>query len=359
MTMIGRRTTLGLFGIALARPSLAASPSFLSAAADANGAWRAAAFGLDGAPRFELALPARGHGAAVSPDRGTAVLFGRRPGDYALVLDAATGTLRQTIDRATERWFCGHGAYSAEGALLYATELDAQGEGVVGVYAPRRGFARIGEFPTGGADPHDIRLTRDGQSLWVANGGIRTDPRLPRARLDLETIDSSLVLLDAASGQIRARRRLPGDDMLLSLRHLAIDADGEVFVAMQHEGPRFERPPLVAIADQTRIETLDGAEPLWDALNHYTGSAAATADGRFVAVTSPRGGVMAVIDAKARHVLFRASLRDGCGVAAGGDGFVVTSGLGGGITVGTDGAVAALPAGWVERLRWDNHLVSL
>lgn len=359
MTMIGRRGALGLAGIALAKPGLAAAPSFLSAAADASGAWRAAAFGLDGAPRFELALPARGHGAAVAPDRGTAVLFGRRPGDYALVLDAASGALRHTIARATDRWFCGHGAYSADGALLYATELDAQGEGVVGVYAPGRGFARIGEFPTGGADPHDIRLTRDGHSLWVANGGIRTDPRLPRARLDLETIDSFLVLIDAASGRIQARRRLPGEDTLLSLRHLAIDADGEVFVAMQHEGPRFERPPLVAVADETQIAALEGADALWGALNHYTGSAAATADGRLVAVTSPRGGVMAVIDARARRELFRTALRDGCGVAAGGDGFVVTSGLGGGITVGADGAVAALPAGWVERLRWDNHLVPL
>jgi hypothetical protein len=359
MAMTGRRAALALGGMLWARQGQASAPRFLSAAADFAGAWRAAAFGLDGAPRFEMALPARGHGAAVSPDHATAVLFGRRPGAYALVIDAVSGRLRQRIDRATQRWFCGHGAFSADGALLYATELDAGGEGVVGVYAAGRDFARIGEFPTGGADPHEIRLARDGRHLWVANGGIRTDPRLPRARLDLEDIDSSVVLLAAASGQAILQRRLAEEEGMLSLRHLALGPDGEVFVAMQHEGPRFERPPLIAVADRADLLPLPLGESAWAAFDHYSGSAAATADGRRIAVTSPRGGMVAVFDARSRTPLHRASLRDICGIAPWEAGFVATTGLGGGIVLEPDGRVTTLPGAWMRGLRWDNHLVAL
>lgn len=360
MAGIGRRSALGLIGLAATRPGAAhGGPAFLSAAADAEGGWRAVAFGLDGGLRFDLPLPARGHGAALAPGGEAVVLFARRPGEFALVLDPATGHGRARIGRATERWFCGHGAFSADGALLYATEIDAAGDGVVGVYAARRGFARIGEFATGGADPHDIRLTPDGRRLWVANGGIRADPRMPRVRLDLDGFESSLVLLDAAGGRLLARHRLAEEEALLSLRHLAIGADGEVFVAMQHEGPRRERPPLVAATKDGALAALEAAPELWRILDNYIGSAAAAQDGELVAVTSPRGGAGLLIEARTRRVRARFAMPDGCGVAAAPDGFVVTSGLGDAAVVHAHGARTELVGGQFARLRWDNHLVPL
>jgi hypothetical protein len=358
MAMIGRRAALTLPALLLAHPARAQAPAFLSAAADAAGRWRAAAFGLDGTGRFELALPARGHGAAVVP--GAAVLFARRPGRFALVLDPASGAVRQRIEPATERWFCGHGTFSADGALLHATEIDADGQGLVGVYATGQGYRRIGEFPTGGLDSHDIRLARDGTTLVVANGGIRTDPRLPRARFELDGMDSSLAWIDAASGQILARRRLPEAQALLSLRHLAIGSGGMVFVAAQHEGPRFETLPLVAVAHGEGLATLHDTSAVWRGMDHYAGSAAASADGRLVAVTSPRGGMAAVFDTASGAVRARVSLPDGCGVAAAPEGgFVMTSGLGEVAISAGDAALAPLPGAWLRRLRWDNHLVAL
>ncbi|MBR0681846.1 DUF1513 domain-containing protein [Roseomonas eburnea] len=360
MTGIGRRSALGLVGLAAARPAPAGGPAFLSAAADAGGGWRAVAFGLDGAMRFDLPLPARGHGAALAPGGEAVALFARRPGEFALVLDPVTGRRRARIDRATGRWFCGHGAFSIDGALLYATEIDGAGEGVVGVYAARRGFARIGEFATGGADPHDIRLTPDGRRLWVANGGIRADPRLPRVRLDLESFESSLVQLDATSGALIARYRLAEEEeTLLSLRHLAIGADGEVFVAMQHEGPRHERPPLVAATKGGALAALEAAPELWRTLDNYIGSAAAAPDGELVAVTSPRGGAGLLIEARTRRVRARFAMADGCGVAAAPGGFVVTSGLGGAALIHAHGARTELAGERLGRMRWDNHLVPL
>lgn len=360
MTTIGRRGVMGLGLALLARPAAAHAPAFLAACADPDGRWRVAAFGLDGSPRFEQPIPARGHGAAVAPDGGTVVVFGRRPGTYALAIDAKTGRIIRRIARATDRWFSGHGVFSIDGSLLYATELDAEGNGVVGVYRSAGRFARIGEFPSGGTDPHDIRLSADGSLLLVANGGIRTVPNLPRARFDLDRIDSSLARLDPVSGGLRNLEHLDGGESLLSLRHLAVGDDGAVFVAMQHEGPAHEHPPLVAIDRGGTLAAVDDEQAVWRALDNYTGSAAASADGRLIAVTSPRGGVALVLDAGDGSVRARFASPDGSGVAAVPDGgFVLTSGLGGAFFAGRDGQQRRLPGGWVDRRRWDNHLVTL
>lgn len=358
MATLGRRAVFGLIGFATAAPAAADVPSYLSAAADEEGRWRAVAFALDGTPRFDIPLPARGHGAAVSPDGGTAVLFARRPGHFAQVLHPAEGRIGATIARATGRWFCGHGCFSADGALLYATELDDAGDGVVGVYGVRRGFTRIGEFPTGGSDPHDIRLTPDGRALWVANGGIRTDPSLPRARLDLDSFESDVALLDAASGTALSRRALEGEQAL-SLRHLALDATGALYIAMQHEGPRFERPPLIAATSADGLAVLEAEDGIWRGLDHYTGSAAAGRGGAIIAVTSPRGGRGVLIEARSRRIVAAFAMPDGCGVAAAPGGFVVTSGLGRVALVGEAAPPREIVAGWLGRMRWDNHLVGL
>jgi hypothetical protein len=358
--MLGRRAALGLGAGLLLRDRAAAASTggFAAAGADAAGNWRLAAFGLDGSPKFDLPIPARGHSLAVAPGGDAAVLFARRPGQQAWLVGLPEGRIRQAIPRGTERWFCGHGVFSADGTLLYATEIDGNGQGIIGVYAAARGFDRIGEFPSHGLDPHDIRLAPDGLTLIVANGGIRTDPRLPRARLDLDGMDSGVAHFETSSGRLATQWHLPEAQRLLSLRHLALAGDA-VFVAMQHEGPRHERQPLVAMGRDTGLAMLEPGLPLWRGMDHYAGSAAASADGRLVAVTSPRGGIAAVLDARSLAVLATVSVPDGCGVAATPGGFVVTSGLGGAAIIDAQGEVGRLPGEWLRRVRWDNHLVPI
>src|SRR3546814_1119205 len=59
------------------------------------------------------------------------------------------------IAAAEDRNFCGHGAYSADGRRMFATEVVAStGNGVLGIYDVRDGYRRVGEFSTRGLDPH-------------------------------------------------------------------------------------------------------------------------------------------------------------------------------------------------------------
>src|SRR3546814_13522316 len=70
------------------------------------------------------------------------------------------------IAAAEDRNFCGHGAYSADGRRMFATEVVAStGNGVLGIYDVRDGYRRVGEFSTRGLDPHEILLMPDRQTL--------------------------------------------------------------------------------------------------------------------------------------------------------------------------------------------------
>src|SRR5262245_46832543 len=75
-------------------------PLYLSARDDAAGRHYASGFDATGAPRFDLTLAGRGHALAVHPRRPEAVLFSRRPGQVALVLDLACGRLVTRIEQA-------------------------------------------------------------------------------------------------------------------------------------------------------------------------------------------------------------------------------------------------------------------
>ncbi len=105
-----------------------------------------------------------------------------------------------TIQSVAGRHFFGHGVFSPDGALLYATENDFDNAaGMVGIYDARSGFARIGEFPTHGVGPHELLLLGDGRTIAIANGGIETHPDFGRAKLNLPTMKPSFVLVDRAN----------------------------------------------------------------------------------------------------------------------------------------------------------------
>ena len=80
----------------------------------------------------------------------------------------------------------------------------------------------------------------------MANGGIRTHPDTGRAKLNLDAMTSSLAVLDTADGGLVRSQSLGERLRRLSIRHLDIDRDFRIVVAMQHEGSRRDRVPLVA-----------------------------------------------------------------------------------------------------------------
>jgi uncharacterized protein len=357
--MTTRRRFLGALLAAGAMPALswadAGSPAFLAAAREPDGGY--ALFGLtgDGQDTFRVALPARGHAAAAHPARPEAVAFARRPGSYALVLNCATGGTIRRLDAPECREFNGHGAFSQDGDTLFTSEVVAEtGAGRIGVWSRRDGYARMGEFSSGGIGPHEIRRMPGTEMLVVANGGIRTGPG-DREKLNLPTMAPNLGYLSPLGARLQ-QIALPEAAHLASIRHLAVNPDGLVAFAMQWEGAVEASPALLGLhrfGDEAATRAKAPAD-LHTAMRGYAGSVTFSADGAEVAISSPKGGRVQIFGADgAFHREIRRA--DVCGLAASREGFILTDGLGTFAQV-RDGAIVRYQK---ANRAWDNHVVAL
>ncbi|MCT2539118.1 DUF1513 domain-containing protein [Sedimentimonas flavescens] len=353
-----RRAFLASFAAAAALPRAswadAGSPAYLAAAKEVSGDYSLSGISRAGERLFSLPLPSRGHAATAHPTRPEAVAFARRPGTFALVIDCATGVTTARLTPPEGRQFNGHGAYSADGATLYTSEVVAEGsEGRIGLWDAARGYQRIGEFASNGIGPHEIRRLPGSDDLVVANGGIQTDPS-DRTPLNLDTMRPNLSYL-SPEGAVLEVVDLP-ELWQNSIRHLALRSDGQVAFAMQWQGDLAEPVPLLGLHRRGGDVTL--AEPVeaeMFAMKGYAGSVAYTQDGQQVAITSPKGGRIQAFSATGVP-LWSLARADVCGLGPCAEGgFVATDG---------QGLVARVIDGRLEplssaRVSWDNHLVAL
>jgi hypothetical protein len=295
-----------------------------------------------------VALPARAHGMAYSVVTNRAVAFARRPGTFAMVLDPDGQAEPVVITSPEGRHFYGHGHFSPNGALLYASENDFDGNrGMIGIYDARDKFRRIGEFDAHGIGTHDMTVSDDGTLLVIANGGIETHPDFGRTKLNLDHMEPSLVLLDARTGALVQRHGLPPALRQLSTRHLDIGADGRIWFACQWEGARNALPPLAGWLSQGEdISFVSLPEETTIRLGNYVGAIAVNRHEGIVGITSPVGGAAITLDAKTGAVLKEEFVRDAAGVAPAARGIAVSS---------YDGRFNETRS----RVAWDQHIVRL
>lgn len=296
----------------------------------------------------ELALPDRGHDVARCPITERLVIFARRPGTFAVVFDRAGRSLH-TLTSPGGRHFFGHGVFSPDGRLLYATENAFEtAEGMIGVYDATDGFARIGEFSSGGMDPHELLLVGD-NVICVANGGIETHPDYGRQKLNLSTMAPNISWIDRDTGQVLARHSLSSNLHRVSLRHLAAAPDGSVWVGGQYEGPAEDVVPLlVRVRQDDDVFTPDLPEAQIARLSNYVGSVAASEDGSAIIATSPVGGAILTFDTQSGASQMQA-MTNVCGAAFAGRSPVLSTGEG--EITDRDGRTRTSP------VFFDNHLV--
>lgn len=307
-----------------------------------------------------LALADRGHSFAIDTARARAVAFGRQPGFFAQAFGLADCAPQGTLALRPDRHFFGHGVFSRDGALLFATENDfAAGRGVLGVYdAGSDGqWRHLDEIDTGGIGPHEVVLLNDGATLCVANGGLLTHPDFGKTTLNLSTMRPSLAYIDAASGRLLEVVQLPAGLFQLSIRHLAVDATGTTWFACQHQGPATEQPLLIGRHYRGVEPQLVPMPPaaLRD-LRNYVGSIAIDVERGIVAASSPVGGSVAFWDVASGQWLGSTQHPDGCGIAVMEDGrFLVTDGFGAISVTGPERQDVELVAASRE-IAWDNHM---
>lgn len=343
-------------------PAMAAAlPRYLSAAATLNGRQVVVALSESGAALYDLDLADRGHGLALRPGSSEAVCFGRRPGTFAQIFDLVTGAAIANIAPPSEtRHFAGHGVFSPDGRFLLLSENDVdRRRGVIGVHDAAAGYARVREFPTGGVGPHDLRLLPDGTTLAVANGGFdrRYDSMDAAEAADIR---SDLAYLDWRSGALLEQVRLAPSLARMSIRHLALTADGQVVAALQDsaEAPDPDAPLGFLHRRGGDLRWLATPPDGWGGFRGYCGSAAVDRGGGVLAMSSPRGNCVGLWDAASAAIIGLAEVHDGCGLAAAdaAGSLLISSGAGDLFIVACATAVA-LGADAPAEFRFDNHLL--
>ncbi len=332
------------------------APLVLSARDDADGGHYAVGYRLDGSLAFSTRVAQRCHDIVEHPQRPLALFVARRPGTQSYWIDLRDGRLLQTLDSPADRHFYGHGVFHRDGEWLYATENDLSdpGRGVLGVYRfDGERLQRHAELSTHGLGPHEVAWLPDGETLVVANGGIRTEAE-SRVEMNLHAMEPSLVLM-RRDGTLISKETLP--QSMNSVRHLAIARDGTIVACQQYMGDAGDTADLLAIkrpGQPFRPFAMD--ETQRQGMSQYTASVAIHDDLRLVALTAPRGNRFFVWDLDSGELRLDAPMPDCAGVGAVREGFVVTSGQGRCRLYDCRAKIIAgeplrLPAGL-----WDNHL---
>lgn len=350
-----------LAALPLTQPSALKNERWLSALGDGRPSFLVGGLSNGRNPSL-LSSNFRGHGLSVNPvNSEQALMFARSPGVEAVRLNLAEGVIDGHFTCAPNRHLFGHGCFNADGTLLFTTETNTKThEGLI-VVRDSQSLKVLDEFTSGGIGPHEIRLMPDGKRLVVANGGLLTKPESGKTVFNLDAMDSSLVYLNVANGDILDQQRV--SEPKASIRHLDVSSDGVVALAMQLQREATGHNRLVPLTGVhragTAIELLAAPETVMAGLNDYVGSVAINSDTRIAGFTSPRGNLALFWHIDSGQLVGHHSLRDVCGLAVSADRqyFILTSSI---------GQVRLLDANTLREdrtqrvvsadLQWDNHL---
>lgn len=332
----------------------AQSTRLYSAATLENGVYALVSVELSTFSQRIFPLPFQGHD--VLPVRAHEVLVsGRRPSTQSALVNTQTGET-QLIKAGAGRHFNGHGCLNSDGTVLFTTE-NAYDEvlGVIGIRDSKTG-QQLGEYLSGGLDPHDIKLMPDGKTLVIANGGIKTHPDFGRRKLNIETMQPSLVYLDSTNGKVLGEYRLPQPQ--LSIRHITVTPSGHVGVALQYEGNRARVPPIALVAFQAFghpltpiLSTPEQLAPF----NGYLGDVIINPDTEELMATSLLGNAVGTWDLSHQRFKSSMSLAEANGIVLTPNRQVFVSSAAGFISQCSDNRSTPCPL--ASPVSWDNHLV--
>jgi hypothetical protein len=236
---------------------------------------------------LDLAFPF--HGFSPDPTNVTRIALFQKKGSGACEIDLLAGKVLRPIETVPERLFYGHGVFSADGRILYATETVVKSQEGVIVVRDGRSLQIVGELPSHGKNPHDCLLLDDGKTLAITNGG---------GTLDDGASPPNVAYVDIASTKLLERVTFP--NARINAGHLAVTkARDLVVVSAPRKGlPDTERGGVTIRpkGGETRTMTEPAAtvarlvgETLSVAVHEPTGVAA---------TTSPDGNVLVFWDIK-------------------------------------------------------------
>jgi hypothetical protein len=158
------------------------------------------------------------HAVVKNPNAPNKVLVFEKKGTGAAEIDLKENKVINRIQPAKGCAFYGHGAYSKDGKLVYATEYDE--DSYVGKMTVRDAadFKVTGEFPTHGEWPHDCQFIDDGKTVAITNGG---------GSLEGGAIPN-VSYVEVGSGTLI--EKIEFDNEMINAGHLVISSNGDLAI---------------------------------------------------------------------------------------------------------------------------------
>jgi hypothetical protein len=253
-------------------------------------------FDLDRDEQRTLPMTFFGHGLAQHPkDPHRGVIFEKK-GAGCCEVDLREGRVVRPITTPKHRAFYGHGAFSSDGALLFATENNLEtGDGLICVRDART-LEELGDFPTHGRSPHDCHLVDEGRTLVVTNGGGVLDDRSENAA-------PSVTFMDARSTKLL--ERLTFTNPRLNAGHLAMTTGRDlVAISAPRDGlPATERGGVTIRTGGGPFVTMSEPEAVVSRMVGESLSLCIVEERSVVGVTNPDGNIVTFWDMAGKQFL--------------------------------------------------------
>ncbi|MCV2402621.1 DUF1513 domain-containing protein [Marinomonas sp. C2222] len=270
----------------------------------------------NGSILWKNTLPARAHAPVIHPEKAIIGIVSRRPGYFMHFYNLADAQLIKRIEPQKGHHFYGHATFSDDGKNLITQENHyPSGAGKIFIRQWPSGEI-IHEYSSNGIGPHESILWQ-GNTLAIANGGLKTHPNNDREILNRETMEPNLTYLSLENGQPLNKLTHPKEYSQLSIRHLDINRDGIAALGFQYKGDLRDQVPLVALShiSWSDIKYLSMPEDVRIRFKQYCGSVCFDKSGNILAISTPRGGLVAFWDVNSKTYLGLKNCRDVCGIA--------------------------------------------
>lgn len=340
--MLSRRSFLAISGAMMTAPSWATITQ-----QDPNATLYASAYSLNKKEHFfgvfdgkgdmlwTAPLSDRAHAPVIHPNQSIIGVVARRPGFYIDFFDVSSNQRIKRITPNKDHHFYGHALFTEDGEHLITQENHyTTGQGRIVVRDWPSGNI-IQSYSSNGIGPHES-VFLDQHVLVIANGGLMTHPDEDRKILNLDTMKPNATFLSLKDGSII--NQVSHDEELhqLSIRHLDVNEQGTVALGFQYQGDIRDQVPLVGLSrvNQPHIEYLPIPEDIRIRFKQYCGSVCFDKSGEVLAISTPKGGLVAYWHIDSKTFLGIENCRDVCGLVATDNAheFLLTSGAGAQLT---------------------------
>jgi len=237
----------------------------------------------------DFSVPDEVHLAVMSPNNKSIIVNSRKP-SASLLKYSLSGELIAEFKPLKDQHFEGHAIFSLDEKHLYVTASDfQQGSGKL-LKLNSHDLSLIEMYDTGGIGPHEL-VWQAPNIIAIANTGVLTHPNSGRDILNLDSIQSNVVLFNTLDKTIIHQWSVPLAG--LSARHLDRMDNGDLVIGCQYK-KEDQRPPCVAFA--TKGEALRFADRQNEALHWdmkgYTASIKSIPNSDQALISNPRGHLL-------------------------------------------------------------------